>query len=305
MGYRLKVILAACAALWCAAATAETLPVSGVYPAGNDAAAALRSIAVERFGGDDGQQVGIAAADRLRAVTIDGEPYFRVVPEGARADAVLQGTAVAESSRRDSGTREESVCVERDEDHDCIKKEKRKIPCWDLVVRLDTTVRLVRTDGAVVFALDSEDEQPQRFCEGDDRPSRERLIRTLAERQADRLRGEFAPEQRSEQVRVMEDRDGLSKDDGRAFRAGVQLTKTDRGAACDAWMALAERNPDHPSVLFNLGLCEESQGQLREAHDYYQRVIAGGEDEDYARQGAARVEGRWRANAQIESHDRS
>lgn len=304
MGFRFKALVACCAALWGAAATAETLPVSGVYPAGNDAAAALGSIAVERFGGDDGQQVGIAAADRLRAVTIDGEPYFRVVPEGTRADAVLQGTAVAESSRRDSGTREESVCVERDDHHDCIKKEKRKIPCWDLVVELNTTVRLVRTDGAVVYALDSEDELPQRFCEGDDRPSRDRMIRTLAERQGDRLRGEFAPEQRAEQVRVMEDRDGLSKDDGRTFRDGVQQTKTDREAACATWAALEPRNPDHPSVLFNLGLCEESRGRLREAHDYYQRVVAGGRDKDYALQGAGRIEGRWRANAQLESHAR-
>ncbi len=305
MGFRFNGFMACCVMLWGTVATAETLPVSGVYPAGNDAAAALGSIAVERFGGEDGQQVGIAAADRLRAVRIDGEPYFRVVPEGTRADAVLQGHAVAESSRRDSSSREEEVCVERDDDHDCIKKEKRRIPCWELVVELSTTVRLVRTDGAVVYALDSEDELPQRFCEGDERPSRERMIRTLAERQADRLRAELAPEQRSEQIRVMEDRDGLSKDDGRAFRAGVQLTKTDRDSACAAWSALEPANPDHPSVLFNLGLCEESRGRLREAHDYYQRVIAGAADDDYARQGAARVEARWRANAQLESRQRS
>lgn len=304
MGNRIKAIVAGCAAVWSAGAAAETLPVSGIYPAGNDAAAALASIAVERFGGDDGQQVGIAAADRLRAVTIDGEPYFRVVPEGTRADAVLQGLAVAESSRRDSSPREEEVCVERDEDRDCIRKEKRRIPCWDLVVRLDTTVRLVRTSGDVVYALDSEDELPQRFCEGDERPSRERMIRTLAERQADRLRGELAPEQRSEQVRVMEDRDGLSRDDGRAFRSAVQLTKTDRAAACAAWGALEAGNPDHPSVLFNLGLCEESAGRLREAHDYYQRVLVGGDGDDYARLGVGRIEGRWRANAQLESHQR-
>jgi hypothetical protein len=304
MGNRIKAIVAGCAAVWSTGAVAETLPVSGVYPAGNDAAAALASIAVERFGGDDGQQVGIAAADRLRAVTIDGEPYFRVVPEGTRADAVLQGVAVAESSRRDSSPREEEVCVERDEDRDCIRKEKRRIPCWELVVRLDTTVRLVRTSGDVVYALDSEDELPQRFCEGDERPSRERMIRTLAERQADRLRGEFAPEQRSEQVRVMEDRDGLSRDDGRAFRSAVQLTKTDRAAACAAWGALEAGNIDHPSVLFNLGLCEESAGRLREAHDYYQRVLARGDGDDYARLGVSRIEGRWRANAQLESHQR-
>ena len=301
MAYRFKAIVAGCAALWSAGVAAETLPVSGVYPAGSDAAASLGTIAVERFGGEDGQQLGLAAADRLREVTIDGEPYFRIVPEGSPADAVLQGTAAAESRRRDSSPREENVCVERDEDRDCIRREKRDIPCWELVVRLDAAVRLVSTEGELLYALNREDEQPQRFCEGDERPSAERMIRTLAERYADQLRNDFGPVQRFEQIRVMEDRDGLSRDDGRAFRAAVQLTKTDHEAACAAWAALEPGNPGHASVLFNLGLCEESRGRLREARDYYQRVIAGGDDDAYARQGAARIEARWRANAQLES----
>jgi tetratricopeptide (TPR) repeat protein len=301
MSRRFKIVLAGYALLAATGVGAETLPVGGVYPAGNDDAASLATIAVERFGGVDGEQLGIAIADRLRAVAIDGEPYFRIFPSGAPAEAVLQGTAAAESSRHDSNPREQEVCVERDDDHDCIRKEKRKIPCWEIMVEFEANVRLVRTNGAVVFAEDHEAEQPQRYCEGEDRPSTERMVRQLAEAYADRLRAELAPEQRFEQVRVMEDRDGLSKVDGRAFRAGVQLTKTDRDAACAAWAALEAGNPDHPSVLFNLGLCEESRGRLREAHDYYQRVIAGDEDDGYARLGAARVEARWRANAQLDS----
>ena len=301
MAHRLTRFVAACAAMCSAGAGAETLPVSGVYPAGNDGAASLSSIVVERFGGVDGEQLGIAVADRLRAVAIDGESYFRIVPAGYAAEAVLQGTASAESRRRDSSAREEEVCVERDEDRKCIRREKRKIPCWEQVVEFDATVRLVRTGGAVVFAENHEGEQPQRYCEGEERPSTERMVRQLAESYADHLRSELAPVQRLEQIRVMEDRDGLSRDDGRAFREAVQLTKTDHEAACAAWSALEPRNPDHPSVLFNLGLCEESRGRLREAHDYYQRVIAGDDDDDYARLGAARIEDRWRANAQLES----
>jgi hypothetical protein len=304
MTRRFKVFAAGCAALWSCASTGETLPVSGVYPAGNDEAASLRTIVVERFGGVDGEQLGIAVADRLRDVTIDGEPYFRVVPVGRAADAVLRGTAGAETRRRDSSAREEEVCVERDAQRKCIKREKRRIPCWEHVVELDATVRLVRTNGAVVFAETHEGEKPQRYCEGEDQPSTERMVRELAANYADHLRSELAPVQRFEQIRVMEDRDGLSRDDGRAFRDGVQLTKNDVEAACAAWSALESRNPAHPSVLFNLGLCEESRGRLREANDYYQRVIAGDEDDDYARLGAARIEGRWRANAQLESQRR-
>jgi hypothetical protein len=306
MARRFKRFLAAGAVLSAAAAHAETLPVSGVYPAGNDAAAALGTIAVERFGGVDGQQLSIAVADKLRAVTIDGEPYFRIVPSGNsdETDAVLQGTAGAEASRRDSGTREKEVCVERDEDRDCIRREKHKIPCWDQVVRLDATVRLVGVEGELIHAFDRAEEQAQRFCEGDDRPSTEGLVRQLAARYAEALRNDLAPVQLFEQVRVMETREGLSRDDGRAFREAVRLTKDDAAAACAAWSALEAGNPDSAAVLFNLGLCAESRGELYEASDYYGRVVAGGEDAGYARQGIARIEGRWRANAQLESQQR-
>lgn len=301
MRFLARTVVGSCALLWCAAASAETLPVSGIYPAGDDEAAALRTIAVERFGGVDGPQLGIALADRLRAATIDGRPYFRIVPEGSPAEAVLQGTASSESRRRDASPREENVCVERDEDRDCIRREKRKIPCWEQVVEFDAAVRLVRRDGAVAYSANHEAELPRRWCEGEDRPSRERMVRELAESYADRLRSELAPVQRLDQIRVMEDRDGLSRDDGRAFRAAVQLTKADVEAACAAWAELEPRNAGHPSVLFNLGLCEESRGRLREAHDFYQRVLAGGEDTNYARLGVERIEQRWRANAQLES----
>lgn len=298
-----RALAAGCAVLWATAGWGETLPVTGVYPAGNDSAAALGTIAVEPFGGDDGQQLALAVADRLRSVTIGGAPHLRVVPGGilADADGVLQGSAGAEARRRESGTREDEVCVERDEDRDCIRREKRQVPCWDQVVRLDATVRLVDREGALIHAFDRQSEQAQRFCEGDDRPSREGLVRQLVARYADELRGELAPVERFEQIRVMETRRGLSQDDGRSFREAVRLTKDDPSAACGAWSALEAANPDHVAILFNLGLCAESRGELHEASAYYRSVIAGGEDAAYARQGMTRIEQRLRANAQLES----
>jgi len=214
------------------------------------------------------------------------------------------GSAGAETSRRESGTREEETCVERDEDRDCIRKEKHKIPCWDQVVRLDATVRLVGIDGAMIHAVDRGDEQAERFCQGDDRPSTERLVRQLAANYADSLRSDLAPVQRLDQVRVMETRKGLSKDDGSAFREAVRLTKSDPGAACAAWSALEAANPANAAVLFNLGLCAESQGELYEAYDYYRGVLAGNDDVGYAQQGMGRIEARWRANAQLEAQHR-
>lgn len=301
---RSKPILVAWALLGAASAGAETLPVSGVYPAGNDAAAALRTIAIEPFGGADGQTVALLVGDRLREARIDGRPYFRIVPAGggARAEAVLQGSAAAELTRRDAEPREKEECVERDDKDKCVRKEKRKVPCWDAVARLVPTIRLVGRNGERILALDEPQEQAQRYCRGEERPSGETLVRKLAARTADRLRAELAPLERNDAFRVMESRKGLAEGDGDAFKEAVRLTKRNPAAACAAWAALEPRNPDRPSLLFNLGLCAESGGRLDEASAYYRRAVSAGGDVSYAQEGLDRLADRQRAEAQLKAH---
>jgi hypothetical protein len=304
MSQRSTYILAAWALLGAASAGAETLAVGGVYPAANDAAAELRIIAIEPFGGADGQTVGLFVGDRLRGVQIDGEPYFRVVPAGgaARAEAVLQGSAAAELSRRDAEPREKEVCVERNDKDKCVRKEKRKIPCWDAVARLVPTIRLVGRNGGRLYALDEPQEQARRYCRGEERPSGETLVRNLAARTADRVRADLAPVERSEEFRVMESRKGLAEGDDDAFKEAVRLSKRDRAAACSAWAALEPRNPDHASLLFNLGLCAESGARLEEASAYYRRAVSAGGDVPYAQEGLDRLADRARAEAQLKAH---
>jgi hypothetical protein len=297
-------MLAAVTVLAAASAGAETLPVSGVYPAQDDAAAQLRTIEIEPFGGADGQTVGILVGDRLRDAGIGGRPYFQILPAGspARAEAVLQGTAAAELSRREAEPRQKEVCVERNDKDKCVRKEKQKTPCWDVVAHLVPTIRLIGRDGARLYALDEPLEQSQRYCRGEDRPSGEQLVRGLAARLADRVRGDLAPVERADAVRVMESRKGLTKADEGAFKEAVRLTKRDRAAACSAWAALEPRNSAHPSLLFNLGLCAESEGRLEQALDFYRRASAAGGDASYARDGLDRLTQRVRAEAQLKAH---
>jgi hypothetical protein len=299
-----KFVFAAWAALGAVSAGAETLPVSGVYPAENDAAAALQTIVIEPFGGSDGQAVGILIGDRLREVQFGGRSYFRVVPGGAggRAEAVLQGTATAEISRRDAEPREKEVCVERDDKDKCVRKEKQKTPCWDVVARLVPAVRLIGRNGERLYALDEPQEQAQRYCRGEDRPSGEGLVRGLAARVAARVRAALAPVERAEEFRVMESRKGLAKADDGAFKEAVRLTKRDRSAAGSAWAALEPHNPDHASLLFDLGLCAESAGRLDEAEAYYNRALAADRGASYAKDGLNRLSDRARADAQLKAH---
>ena len=62
------------------AAQAETIRVVTVYPAASDEAAALRSIQVEPFGGNAGEDLTIQAEDVLRGINLGNGPWFRVWP---------------------------------------------------------------------------------------------------------------------------------------------------------------------------------------------------------------------------------
>lgn len=298
----IRKFLFALAAFAAVPAAAETLPVSGVYPAGNDAAAALQSIAIEPFGGIDGQALAIAVGDQLRGATIDGEPYFRIVPGSTGAEATLQGALTAETFRRDSYDKEREVCVERDEDDKCVKREKEKIPCWETVVRLDPRVRLIDAGGALLDAFDEPRERATRWCRDEQRPSQDEVARQLTEELARDMRFRFAPVERHEDVRVMEKRDGLARDGRDAFREAIRLTKQDPGLACAAFRALESANPAQASVLFNIGLCAEGAGQLDAAADYYRRALAADAKADYAGAGLQRLDARRRAAAQLAAH---
>jgi hypothetical protein len=302
---KILLALSAWAACVCAPALAETLPVRGVYPAGSDAAAAVQSIAIEPFGGIEGQALAIALGDELRAVSIDGMPYFRVVPGGraAEAEATLQGALSVERSRRDSYAKERDECVERDDKDKCVKREKRKIPCWEAVARIDPAIRLIDADGAVLDAFDEPRESATRYCRDDKRPSQDDMIRQLTGTLARDLRHRFAPVERAEEIRVMEDRDGLASADRDAFRDAVRLTKQDERLACDGFRALEATNARHPSLLFNLGLCAESAGDLAAAEDYYRRTLNVNSKADYAGTGLRRIGDRHRADAQLAEHN--
>lgn len=274
MNYR--AVGAAAAATLCALAapaSGEVLAVSGIYPARNDAAAPLERIAIGSFGGRDGEVLSFAIEDRLRGVTVDGSPWFRVLPEGGDADAVLRGMASLEWT--DSRVKQKrEVCVEENGDGKCQRKEYRDVECTAYSYRLMPRLRLVAMNGDLIHSDDAPEYDSVTQCPGDRYTrSRKDIARDLAGRIAVRVRLDLAPEQRIDNVRVLEKRDGLSKEDGLRFKSALKLTKSDPAAACRAWQQIADTNPGQVSTLFNLALCAESSGDDREARSRYEALL--------------------------------
>lgn len=283
-------------------ARAEVLQVEGVYPAGSDGAAAMNVIVVENFGGPDGPDLAIRVGNALRAVEIGGERYFRILA-GGDADGVLRGTAGADVSRyRYSEKRDR--CVSK-EDGKCVERRKEDVRCTRRTVELVPAIQLIARDGEIVHA----DSQPESIqdsrCEDDSSQARpvEEMVREMSDRIASRLRAALAPTTRRESIRVIEDRKGLSREDGERFKNALRLTKTDSGGACRQWQLIADTNPDHAATAFNIGLCDEAAGDLDRAGQAYRRAAQLSRDGAIA-QGLSRLDARGRADSQIRAHAR-
>ncbi|WP_152553523.1 hypothetical protein [Erythrobacter longus] len=130
-------------------------------------------------------------------------------------------------------------------------------------------------------------------------PSSLDMVNGLVNSLADEIRRDLAPVQSRRDIRVMERRKDLRKEDRRAFRDAVKATDENVTAACDGFDALETTNPAHVSVLFNIGLCRESAGDLEGALDYYARALEVDPGRDYPTDGLRRVRSRMRAEQDL------
>lgn len=265
---------AALAAL-CIATTAqaESVKLTGRFPAAERQVAMLRSVAVERFSGRDGAALSLA----LERALANGR-HFDVVPADRRGDAggadgVISG-AVSAGVQESDFDKTEKRCVERDATRKCTKEEQVKVRCTRRIVEFSADVRVVdAAKNRVLFSAERPKRDELTWC-GDEEPARtaEQTVRTFIATTASELAAAFTPRDESYSVRFRESTKGLPKEAERLFKDIVKQTQRDLPGACAAWRAMAETIPDHPSILFDLGLCAEAAGNWTEASDFYAKA---------------------------------
>lgn len=310
------------------AAQAETLPVEGVYAAGEDAMAEVQLLAIDSFGGRAGERLALAIDDRLRAATIEGEPWFDITFDSSGSagqfyfydadggtrpatapipndgpDAVMRGSASAESRSSRMSDKVVRKCVQRDEKKNCVQEKEDRYECRQILVSFSPDVRIASRDGRRLYAKSDYLSTAESYCaDSYSSPSADAMLDNLVQRFAQAVRLDLAPEHRKEGIRVLESRSGIAKADRKAFRDAIRLTKNDPYGACLAFKGFEATNPQDVSVLFNAGLCHEGEGDLDTAERLYQRAIAVAPGKDYAESGLARIASRRRAENQMAVH---
>lgn len=286
-------------------AYAETLRVNGTNPASSDAATALQSVAVEQFGDEVGPDLSFKIEDVLRSAKFRGRDWIRVVPGSGGAEARLTGTAHTEL-RSTNYTEERERCIKDDAGKCTAAKEKVTIRCKRRTIDLVVQMRLVAPDGTLLWSDDRPESQTDSWCEDSEREQRPRsaVARSLADKVAWRLPGDFLPRDYGLEVRLDENRKGLTKADADLSKAALKKVRDrDFAGACADWSSLAAANPAHLPTLFNVGLCAESAGEHAAAAEAYRKVAAADPRSVKAQEGLDRIAGNERARRQIDAHN--
>ncbi|MEL7728011.1 hypothetical protein AAG612_00555 [Citromicrobium bathyomarinum] len=286
-------------------AQAETLRVETIYPAASDEAAAVRTIAIDRFAGREGSDFANRIEDRLLDAAIDGQPYFTLLhrSQAGKADAILGGGARVRVTETEF-SQQRKICVEEDEDGDCVRREKVDLACVRLAIDVRPRANLRSAEGHILWSERLSRSEVLSYCPGyDDEPLIAPAVDLALAGAADDVRRALAPVQAIEDIRIMERRKGMPRDASKAFRDAIRLTKQDERGACEAFAALEPAIGAHPSLLFNLGLCAEQVGDFATAEQYYGQALADKTSDDEAQAGLRRIGLYLAAESQLESRE--
>lgn len=309
-------------------AAAETLTVHGTYGANADVPAEIETLVVEPFGGEAGAALALAIGDELAASRVRGRPWYEVVPlfgemsgdvaylepedadgvisfrpqeRGARGEGILSGfgrLAIDDVYRRTKTV----VHCRRKVDKKCVEEEVVEYECRQLNVRIWSDVRVFGPDGRQLYTHTATPSRSEDYCTDEAMlPTVDELADPMLKAIAREVRRDLAPDERIEDIRLMERRKGLDRAVAKRFEEALKLTKNDPYAACQLFGEIDRLRPSHGSVLFNRGLCSESVGDLDDAGRYYERALAAGASGSYPQAGLERIASRVRGLDQIEA----
>jgi hypothetical protein len=287
----LLVAAALAAAAGVGSAHAEVLEVTGEFPANSREASFLRSISVERFGGQDGPALQIAIERALAAPGPEGRMPFELLGGRAGRDGAEGSMNGSVSSGVDERPfkKKEKQCVSKDGNGKCTKEAEVEIQCRRRIIDISADVRIVRnTDGQILYSVPKPFREEVSWCPGGG-PGRtaEEVIASAIRDMAGSVRGDLVPHVDTYRIRVREGTKGMSKELAGQFKNLVKATKRDPRAACAGWDAMQPAAGGHPSLLFNLGLCAEQRGDYQRAIALYQDAARAGATE--GNEGAARA----------------
>lgn len=261
-------------------ASAESVTLTGNFPAAHREASFLTRMAIDGFDGGDGPALTIAL-ERALAGDERAPGHFSVVSMARRsgvdpteADGALSGLVSTEINES-SDMQKTGQCVEW-ASNKCIKKQELEVACRKRTIDVVADLRIVRTrNGSVAYSMRKPRHNEVTWCPKGSAPGAvESTIRDMIDSIAAETAHEITPYTERYALRFYESRSGMPKDIGAAFKAALNLTQRNLPEACQAFAAIDRSMPDQAIIVYDLGICAEARGDYAAARALYQRAAA-------------------------------
>lgn len=281
--------------------TIAVLPFSG--PSGSEFTAELESV-LAGIGIDDKQYFTLV--DRATIDKVVSEMKFSqsgLVDEKTAmklgkligAKGIYTGVVSRSNYDDNSYTEQRSTCVRYEQKRDkkgrpyqgaCLQWRKYNVSCIKRVAQFAVTPRLVDvTTGRVLYARNLSAIKDSSACQ-DTNPVKSAIV--LLEQAREQVKKEFrrdvAPYYVTRDIRLIDSTNGISSQEAiNKLKRGMEYADKGRlDSACELWGEARNLAPGSYSILYNLGVCAESRGDLDNALSLYKQSdkILGKPDDD-------------------------
>lgn len=289
--FRGALIVLPCFLVGCATNQAQ---VSMLHAPEVGAAAAYRAVSVAQFSGQMGNSVSAALESSMMNARVKNKPVYRSVTrvpearslgnEGAvtakarslGSDAVLTGEVLRADVQDGRSTTTQYVCRQYEQSKKLIKKcisgSNVQVACTDRSASMQVQVRLFDAKtGAAVYNEAINKESQSRGC-GDERPTDGRvMLAALQEEVVTEIMKKIVPHDRQVSVQFMDADNRIAASARKERFAGalrfVMEQRMDRG--CEIFRELYEQEKESVALNYNLGICEEVEGNIFRASELY------------------------------------
>lgn len=265
-------------------ALAKTIQVSERFPAKYADAGTLRTFVVSGFTGRGATDFAGALVTELTSVQVDGAPYFTILSAQPRDSLQMTGRAAGADGVLTGDIRldiKDSAyngivlgCTANDANGHCAKLGLVQAACSRRTIAVAVNVRLVRVaDAKIVYSATKSKDQNVSWCseEGPNKTVDAMLAEAFKPIVAD-IRGDISPYNKSVKIKIKDDRRGLPKDLAGTFSNAARTAARDINSACSSWVQIDAAVPNHPSTVYDLGICEEAVGDLPKAAGLYEEA---------------------------------
>jgi tetratricopeptide (TPR) repeat protein len=158
----------------------------------------------------------------------------------------------------------------------CIHWRNYNVDCTKRVANFACSPKLIEVDtGKIIYSRNLSGSADSSGCEDKKPPQTEDELLAAAKKIVlNQFRKDVAPYYVTQQVTLMDSTDGISSSEAKdKLKKGIDFAKNNRlDRSCELWGEARIISPNSPSILFDLGVCAESRGDLDAALSLYKEA---------------------------------